>query len=277
MTVATGPFAAHRPELLRIGAHDVVRWEADGRPRLTPLVAGPVDDEGLLAGVVFHTARCGSTLLAHLLAAGRGTRVLDEPSTVNAVLGDPSLSPDDRRSLLRRLAATARAGPVPAGAVVLKATSWNVLHADVLLAAFPDARAVFVLRDPLEVLVSLTERPPGWLAPEPGTSREEQAAIAVAGYLDAAARRLDRRWLLVRHEELPASAAGVARHLGTAAADVGRAASIAATDVKHPGRPWRGDGPAKRARASEAVRRAHRRLTEPAHRRLLAAFTERGA
>jgi hypothetical protein len=160
---------------------------------------------------------------------------------------------------------------------VLKSTSWNILHAGVLLAAFPDARAVFVLRDPLEVLVSLTERPPGWLVPTPGTSREAEAAIAVAGHLDAAARQVDGRWLLARYEELPASAAAVARHLGTAAAEPGRAASIAASDVKHPGRPWCGDGPAKRARASEALQRAHRRHTGPAHERLLAAFAERGA
>jgi hypothetical protein len=277
VTIAAGLFAARRPELLRIGTHDVVRWEADGRPQLTPLVADPLGADRLLAGVVFHTARCGSTLLAHLLAAGDDTRVLAEPSVVNQALTHPGLADGARRALLRRLAATCGSGPAPAEAVVLKSTSWNVLHADVLLAAFPEARAVFVVRDPVEVLVSLTERPPGWLVPEPGTSREEQAAIAVAGYLDAAGRRVDRRWLLARYDELPASAAAVARHLGTAEAAPGLAASIAGSDVKHPGRPWRADGPAKRARASEAVRRAHRRHTAPAHERLLAAFAERGA
>ena len=276
MTVATGVFAARRPELLRIGDHDLVRWETGGRPQLTPLVADPDGGDGPLAGIVFHMARCGSTLLAHLLAAGRDTQVLDEPSVVNLVLADRGLTGPARRSLLRRLAATCGAGSDPAGAVVLKCTSWNVLHADVLLSAFPGVPAVFVLRDPLEVLVSLTERPPGWLAPEPGTSREEQAAIAVAGYLDAAGRQLDRRWLLARYDELPAAATAVARHLGIGAATADRAASIAASDVKHPGRPWRGDGPAKRARASEDLRQAHRRHTEAAHERLLAAFAARG-
>lgn len=177
MTVASDRFAARQPELLRVGRHDVVRWQADGRTRLRPLAADPADPtepagptDRLLAGVVFHTARCGSTLLAHLLAARQGTSVLDEPPAVNRILADPGLTATSRRSLLRRLVATCRVGPGRGAAVVLKCSSRNVLDAGVVLTAFPDTPVVFVLRDPLEVLVSLTERPPGWLVPEPGRS-----------------------------------------------------------------------------------------------------------
>jgi hypothetical protein len=194
---------------------------------------------------------------------------------VNLVLADRGLVPAARCSLLRRLAATGRVEHGPAAAVVLKGSSWNVLHADELLTAFPDTPAAFVLRDPLEVLVSLVERPPGWLVTEPGRTREDQAAIVVAGYLEAAARRLDRRWLLVRYEDLPAAAAAVAGHFGLDAIAGDRIGSIAACDVKHPGRPWRGDGAAKRARATDALRRAHQRYTGPAHERLLAVFAQR--
>ena len=275
--IAGGVFAARRPGLLRVGRHDLIRWDDERGARLTPLADESPGAAGL-AGLFFHISRCGSTLLAHLLGTSPGTCVLHEPAVVNLALGPGDRTAAERVTLLRRLVATCRAEHAPtAGSAVLKCSSWNILHADVLTTAFPDAPVVLVVRDPLEVLVSLLERPAGWMSQWDRIDREERAATAVASYLDAARGAVDQHWMLVRYEDLPGASAAVARHLGLGAIDDADAAAIAAVDIKHTDRRWRDDGAAKRARASHALHAAHARHTLPAYDELLATFAGRTA
>jgi hypothetical protein len=274
MTFAGGLAAAEDVRLVRWGDGQLVRWSGRAGSGIAPVAAGPAG-RPFPDGIVMHISRCGSTLLARLLDAGPGVLVLHEPPFVNRLLTDRSVGEAERRRLLRALMKTGAAVADPsAAAVVLKCTSWNLHHADRLCAAFPDAPRLLVVRDALEVLVSLVDRPPGWLAG--GEGIEERAARAVAGYLDAAAVAADARWALVAYEQLPGAVPTVARHLGVGSPpSAAEAEAVARDDAKRPGRRWRPDSSAKRARASMALRAAHERHTAPAERRLRAVFAAR--
>ncbi len=109
-------------------------------------------------GLIFHTGRCGSTLLANLLAVHPDLRVLNEPD----ILGELLLrSPDDDRLLGGVLAGFSR-GLTPAQGVVVKAADWNTTRARHILAALPAVPVVFVWRAAAEVVASCLHGPPAW-------------------------------------------------------------------------------------------------------------------
>jgi hypothetical protein len=244
------------------------------------------------AGIVFHVARCGSTLVSQLLKQHVGAVVYAEPLPVNEILLPPHKWPRaEIVGALRSLgAAFARHARKP---WVWKLTSWNTLFCDVVAEAFPAAPWVLCLRDPLEVTVSLLGRPAGWIwdgdepaAPfaklvDPGSasrSREEYAARLYGAFCDAAARLDPARGRLVDYDALPAAAwESVAPHFGLAvdAPLRARMAAAARMDSKAPlGRPaeFAGDGAAKRAAASAALQRAVEELARPRLAALRARF-----
>lgn len=116
-------------------------------------------------GFVFHMSRCGSTLVAQMLAHNDRLFVLSEPTIINAVL-DPSLdiTLTDRMTLLNSsVASLVSCSPVLCERVFIKFRSWNILYLDSILKEFPDIRWLFIHRHGLEVLASVLEKPPGWL------------------------------------------------------------------------------------------------------------------
>ncbi len=120
-------------------------------------------------GFIFHTGRCGSTLLANMLPASGQYSVLREPGTV-VDLSFAWLETDDdstRRELEslfalvvpQMLSATAGAARYP----LLKPAAWNIQVASTLLRVFPTTSAVFLYRAPSETVASMLFDPPGWL------------------------------------------------------------------------------------------------------------------
>jgi hypothetical protein len=275
-TWAAGPDAVGSIEVSRVGGREIVRWQTGAGARMAPLLAEPDDGSWLLDGLIFHISRCGSTLLARLLATAAGTVVLNEPPFLNRLLADRDRGTLHQRALMRRMLATCRAEIFPtAGAVVVKTTSWNLLHGALLVDAFPEATNILLTRDPVEVLVSLVEHPPAWLEadPESAAALAERAAIRVARYFDAATALVDDRWFPVRYEDLPPAAEHVMAALGrTADFDPDVVESVAAKHSKRSDQPWQPDGAAKRARASQEAQAAARRHVAPAHARLQAAL-----
>jgi hypothetical protein len=228
------------------------------------------------AGLIFHVARSGSTLVSQMLKQHGGAVVYGEPLTVNEILVPPHKWPrGDLVAALRSLG-TAFAGHAR-GRYVLKFSSWNTLYCDILAEAFPESPWVFAYRNPLEVGVSLLRDGPGWfrdnqqasghlsaLVDPQGASRSREEYIArVYGASCAAIARLDAgRGTLVPYETLPEAVWNqVAPHFGLPADEAvrDRMATVARTYSKAKSgddAEFIPDAASKQAAASDDLRRA---------------------
>jgi len=169
------------------------------------------------AGIIFHVARCGSTLISQSLKKLDNLVVYAEPQAVNEILAPPHRWP--RADLVAAIRALGGAFARHAGRpYVLKLSSWNSLFCDIVAEAFPETNWVLTLRDPVEVGVSLLRQPPGWLGGSTEASRslieimapenrpmspEERVARAYGAFCAAAARLDPSRGRLVDYETLP--------------------------------------------------------------------------
>jgi hypothetical protein len=228
------------------------------------------------AGLIFHVARCGSTLISQLLKKHDNLVVYAEPLPVNEILLPPHKWPrHELVAALRSLGvALARHARKP---YVLKFSSWNTLFCDILAEAFPDSPWVLSLRDPVEVGVSLLSQPPGWLRDSKGptsqfsrfvdpdgTSRspEDYVARLYGAFCQATARLDPRRGKLVPYEALPAAVWEiVAPHFSLSIDDQQRQrmAKAARTYVKAPlgkAMEFARDDAMKQAAASAGLRQA---------------------
>jgi hypothetical protein len=235
------------------------------------------------AGLVFHVARCGSTLISQLLKQLDGLVVYSEPLPVTEILLPPhTWSRVELVGALRSLAAAF--ADHAQKAYVFKFTSWNTLFCDILAEAFPRSPWVLSLRDPVEVAVSLLERPPGWVwessgpnghfsaCVDPGcvsTSREEYVALLYGAFCTAISRLEASRGKLVPYASLPAAVwETVAPHFSlSVGAEERRAMTEAArTNAKAPlgeAAMFTSDSAAKQATASAELRRAIDRFARP--------------
>lgn len=241
------------------------------------------------AGIVFHVARCGSTLVSQLLKQDVGVVVYAEPLPVNEILLPPHKWPRaELVAALRSLgAAFARHARKP---WVWKLTSWNTLFCDLVAEAFPATPWILVLRDPVEVSVSLLERPAGWIwdgelpaapflkaiDPEGASrSREDYVARLYGAFCEAASRLDPSLGELVDYGSLPdATWDAVAPRFGLAVDPAARARmrEAAGMNSKAPiSRPelFRGDADAKQAAAGAALRRAIDACARPSLDRLM--------
>lgn len=171
------------------------------------------------AGLIFHVARCGSTLVSQLLKKLDGVTVYSEPLPFNELLLPPHAG--SRAEIVGSLRVLGNALANHAqGPFVIKFSSWNTLFCDLLAEAFPTTPWALCLRDPAEVAVSLMRDTPGWLreSEEPAQrltrvidptaaarSREEFLA-RLYGAFCTAGKQLDRgRGLLIHYPNLPSA------------------------------------------------------------------------
>lgn len=224
------------------------------------------------AGLVFHVSRCGSTLVTQMLKQHGNLVVYAEPLPFNELLLPPHAWP--RRELVAAIRSLGHAfARHAAQPFVLKFTSWNTLFCDIVAEAFPSSPWILCVRDPVEVGVSLLERPPGWLglvdAGRQAAAPEEKVAQVLGAFCDAAARLDAARGRLVRYESLPGAVWDiVAPHFSLAidAAGRQRMKEIAGIQSKSPfGKQaeFVADAAAKQAAASASLRRAIDALARP--------------
>lgn len=126
-----------------------------------------LDHEGLFAdsvlpaGLLFHNSRCGSTLLTKALARPHGHMMISQGGPLQR--GFWALITDDWRRpavptprVLARLRALLLAMTRPRlgheRRAFVKFISWNVLYHDLIVRAFPGVPALFLYRDPVEVI-----------------------------------------------------------------------------------------------------------------------------
>ena len=245
---------------------------------------------GAPAGIIFHVARAGSTLVSQMLKEAGGLVAYSEPLPFNELLLPPQRWP--RTELVAALGALggafARHAQKP---YVLKLTSWNTYFCDLLAEAFPATPWILCVRDPVEVGVSLVGQLSGWLRGEdeasrqllavvdpgaPASTLEERVAHAYGAVCDAACRLAPARGRLVAYDTLPAAVWDViAPHFGLAVDAAGRErmAGAARGNAKAPlAKPaaFSSDSAKKQSAASPALRAAVEVFARPNLIRLFA-------
>lgn len=134
--------------------------------------------------LIAHTSRCGSTLLANLLALWSTNLVLKEPGfliqAVTRLIRAVEVQRQDAaaelvRALLHYLGALAHAH---SRRLVIKLTSWTAPVLTQLTPAWEPYRWLLLYRDPAEVVASLVATPPGWW-------RDTQARADVLTFISA--------------------------------------------------------------------------------------------
>lgn len=121
----------------------------------------PVDDGMNPDGLIFHVSRCGSTLFCKALARLPSNLIINQGGPLQSgfwtALTDHwrrGLELDDRsvarfRRLVRLMARRRRA---EYARCFVKFISWNTVYAEFVRAAFPDTPALYLYRDPGEVI-----------------------------------------------------------------------------------------------------------------------------
>ncbi len=124
------------------------------------------------SGFIFHMGRCGSTLLVKALSQSRSNLVISEAAPHNLIwpyLGGEQIASIEKSvtnlTLYRNLIlAMGRKRRPEYQYHFIKFTSFDILFFDFIRAAFPSVPALFIYRDPVEVLASLLKKEASWLA-----------------------------------------------------------------------------------------------------------------
>ena len=110
------------------------------------------------AGFVFHLSRCGSTLLAQVLAASPRHRVLSEAPPIDQLLAHDAAAGLPRPRRIARLRALvnayARRRFPEERRLFIKWDAWHTLYLDIIQEAFPETPWIYLHREPVEILVS---------------------------------------------------------------------------------------------------------------------------
>jgi len=243
-----------------------------------------------LAGLIFHVSRCGSTLVAQMLAALPQNIVAAEPPIFDDLLRtaahDPRVTDDDRIAWLRGAVRSLGQPNAHGGArLFVKLDCWQIFSLPLLRRAFPGVPLAFVYREPLEVLASLVKRASvtlirGTVSPaQLGLAAAERDALSPAEHAAAILGSFFREALRHRahltplaYEDLPHRALDAWPALTWSEADRAAMLAAAALDTKNPGQAFTPDAAAKRAAAPPALAAACARWASPPYRAWLRAL-----
>ena len=233
-------------------------------------------------------SRCGSTLVAQMLAALRQNIVISEAGPVDAVLRadwhDPTITAAQRIAWLRALLSAYARPRHGEQHFYVKFDSWHTLELPLIQAAFPTVPWIFLYRDPVQVLVSHQRQrgsqmvpgllPPQWLGLDLqpldsgslGASLDEYGARVLQRVCDAALQQLNPHARLINYRQLPAAVwAEIAEHFGVeySAADLAAMRQAAQFDAKNPRLTFASDTEDKKQAASADLRRLADMWLEP--------------
>jgi hypothetical protein len=242
------------------------------------------------SGFVFHMSRCGSTVVSQLLASLPENVVVSEAGPLDALarahLRAPSSSLEQRIAWLQWMVSAL--GQRRGGGerhYFIKFDARTTFELPLLRQAFPEVPWIFVYRDPVEVLVSLVNRPSNMTTPGMGANLlslpmsqiggmafEEYAARVLGLLCEAASGQFtDKRGLLVNYRQIPSVVWGeLPGHFGfeLAAGAIERVKAAATLDAKDRGRLFEGDSARRQAEASEDIRRAAEQWVAPQYEKL---------
>lgn len=239
---------------------------------VTPLAAlAAFDAAPLPDGLIFHMSRCGSTLVAQMLASLPGSIVVSEPPPLDNVI-QLAARGDVPSAAIRHMAAalTRDRGGSGARHRFIKLDSWHALALPMLRGLFVDTPWVFLHRDPVEVLVS-QQRMPGFhavpglipldafgIAAPPGIGHDAHLGWLLGQICDAAADGLaNGGGIAIDYRTLPdAVAQRLLPHFGVKPDAAAQAALAAAgqRNSKVPDAHFAPDTAAKQQQASPELR-----------------------
>jgi len=246
------------------------------------------------AGLILHPARVGSTLALVCLRKIAGLGAYSEPTAINDLL-EELLVPARTKAWRPEMVATLRfvmdlLAQHAGNLFVVKLRSWNSIFAPLIQEAFPETPWIFVVRDPVEVGVSIEHKPPTWMrtyaaahnpflpfAAAHGGIRSMETYFAgmYASFCDAVGDIDPRHGKIIRYEKLPSAVwQTICPHFGLAPSEqeIEAMRSLARFDVKRGG-VFVPDARRKQAAASVALRTAVKLHAQPALLRLETALS----
>lgn len=256
---------------LRLPFNQAFRRETDLQALLDWQAVSPGSPPTAL---IFHASRCGSTLMAQMLATLDDNIVLSEPPPLDNLLRahrlDPKETPQQPAWLAALVSAYGQRRQGNEQRLFIKLDAWNVFEAPMLLALYPEVPRVFLYRDPLEIVVSQLRQPgmhrvPGLL----GSSAldlpvQEALHMTPAEYTSRMVGAILRQGLAlcqqhgavaVNYQELPNACWGrLASLLDVHDAHLPRLRETAGFDAKQPSQSFTADSQSKREAADEGLR-----------------------
>jgi hypothetical protein len=202
---------------------------------------------------IFHASRCGSTLMAQMLAALPSHIVLSEPPMLDALLRAhffiEGLNRQQQLTYVRALISALAQPRSGESKFIIKMDAWNIFELDMIRAAFPDTPWLFLYRDPLEIAVSqLRQRasymvpgligPSHWMIAQPDAlnmSDKEYVARIMGKIFEEAARAVSRETNTagcLHYNQLPSIAWGGLRQTLGVTHDEAAAITIMQTAAK---------------------------------------------
>ena len=259
---------------------------------LDALVVWQTASPGLVpSGFIFHMSRCGSTLVAQMLAALPEHIVISEAPPVDAILrmDQRGASEEQRIAWLRGWLSAAGQPRSGEKHLFVKFDAWHTFDLPLLRRAFPDTPWIFLHRNPVEVMVSALKAPGSHLVPgvlgieipgiDPAIAVQMPQAEYCARVLAAvcAAGLAHLRTLggkALDYASLPgAVASDIAPHfhLNLSPSDIARMNAVTAFHAKTPSFFFEPDSQSKQQEASAEVRDLCARLLDPLHAALRSA------
>lgn len=234
------------------------------------------------SGFIFHTSRCGSTLVSNALKSFDGSIVVAEAPAIDSILGLFFDEGGGRAREMLRLALL-RAAIKSMGQKLcgderryfVKFTNWSILHRRQIARLWPTVPWLFLYRNPVEVIVSNIEKDAGWMRIEEKPdeamllngagskdeaaqmSREEHCARVIGRCCEAAASTLDENGLLVNYAQLGfEKLVEITAFFGVTPSEreMEGLRRVSGLYSKDPARAFAADSESKRAAATELIR-----------------------
>jgi hypothetical protein len=239
-------------------------------------------------GFIFHMSRCGSTLVAQMLAALPQCVVLSEPPPIDDVLRTrlrhPAVPDELRVAWLQALLnALGQRRNGEESHLFVKLDSWHTLDLPLIQRAFPSVPWVFLYRDPVEVVASHLRQPgsqmvPGLLPPalfgfdsEVQPRAEEYCIRVLVQICRAALAHHTESGLRINYRRLPDvvwSELADHFHVDFSADDRDRMRHASRFDAKTPALFFEDDSATKQQAVSSVCRRLSDRWLLPLYERL---------
>jgi len=117
-------------------------------------------------GLIFHVSRCGSTLLTKALARSPANLTINQGGPLqegfwSAItdhwLHDPEINERNLQMFRNLVQLMARKRRPEYQRCFVKFISWNIVYLDFIQAAFPGAAALYLYRDPVEVIATVLQ------------------------------------------------------------------------------------------------------------------------